>query len=193
MLSKWRHELASISVRHEGKRSIKKSLQIINIKETDGYTQSSAELFLHLYGMHYRFLMVNFKTEHKSLKCDTFISMTLPCHWERSGICANSCITNVLVMGVKLLNPRNISYSKCRIIYKQKLSFEFREFLVISWNSVANFRFWPFTFFFFQEKLFAKVYVNFFCPRNINRNDKFKIGISLPHRDYPHKIEINLL
>ena len=33
-LSKWRHDLGYISVRCEAKRSIKKSLQIISIKET---------------------------------------------------------------------------------------------------------------------------------------------------------------
>ena len=34
LLSNWRHELADKSVRHEAKRSIKNSLQIISIKET---------------------------------------------------------------------------------------------------------------------------------------------------------------
>ena len=136
----------------------KRRTDILNhpLSTKEEVARAGIELFLHLYGMHYRFLMVNFKTEHESLKCDTFISMTLPCHWERSDICANSCITNVLVMGVKLLNPRNISYSKCRIIYKQKLSFEFREFLVISWNSVANCSFLAFYVFFLSRKVIRK-------------------------------------
>ena len=34
LLSKLRHEMADISVRHEAKRSIKKSLHIISINET---------------------------------------------------------------------------------------------------------------------------------------------------------------
>ena len=34
LLSKWRHELADMSIRHEAKRSIKKSLQTISIKKT---------------------------------------------------------------------------------------------------------------------------------------------------------------
>ena len=34
LLSKWRYELPDILVRHEAKRSIKKNLQIISIKET---------------------------------------------------------------------------------------------------------------------------------------------------------------
>ena len=34
LFSKWKHELAHISVRHEAKRSTKKSLQVISINET---------------------------------------------------------------------------------------------------------------------------------------------------------------
>ena len=133
------------------------------------------------------FLLLILKLNTKVWNAITFISMTLPCHWERSDICTNSCITNVPVIGVKLLNPRNISYSKWRIFCKQTLLCEFREFLVISWNSVANCSFLVFyVFSFFQEKLFAKVYVNSFCPKINNRNDTFKIGLSLPHTDYPH-------
>ena len=70
-----------------------------------------------------------------------------------------------------MLNQKNTSYFKCKIFCKQKLLFEFREFLVISRKSVANCSFLAFSVF-FQVKLFAKVYVNFFCSRNNNRNDK---------------------
>ena len=61
--------------------------------------------------------------------------------------CANSCIINVLDMRVLMLYQRNISYFKCRIFWKQKLLCEFREFLVISRKSVANFLFWAFSVF----------------------------------------------
>lgn len=46
------------------------------------------ELFLHLYGKHYRFpIIANFKIEHEGLKCHNLIlqkkSMRLPCYWTR--------------------------------------------------------------------------------------------------------------
>ena len=66
--------------------------------------------------------------------------------------CANSCIINVLDMRVMMLYQRNISYFKCRIFWKQNLLCEFREFLVISRKSVANFLFWAcFCCFFFNN------------------------------------------
>ena len=79
--------------------------------------RAGIKLFLHLYGKHYTFfIIVNFKIEHE----------------------ANYCIINVLVMGVMLINQRNISCLKCRIFCKQNLLCEFRAFLVISRKSVAN-------------------------------------------------------
>ena len=103
---------------------------------------------------------------------------------EKIDNCANSCIISVLIVGVMLLNQRVISYFKCRIFYKQKLLCEFRECVVITLKSFANCLL--LAVFFFQKKLFAKAYVNFLCSINNNRMDKFKIVISLPHRDYPY-------
>ena len=72
-----------------------------------------------------------------------------------------------------MLNQRNISYFKNLL---QKLLCKYRKFLVISRKPpVANYSFLVFSVFcfvFFQEKLFRKVYVNFFCSRNNNQNDK---------------------
>ena len=47
---------------------------------TQEVARAGIELFLHLYDMHYRFLIVNFKIEHESLKCDNFYfyDITLP-------------------------------------------------------------------------------------------------------------------
>ena len=83
--------------------------------------------------------------------------------------CANSCIINVLVMGIMVLSQRNISYFKCRIFCKQKRLSEFREFLVISRRSVTNCFFSAFSIFF--KKSYSRKFIeNLFCSPN--RNDK---------------------
>ena len=87
---------------------------------------------------------------------------------EKIDNCANSCIINVLVMGIMVLSQRNISYFKCRIFCKQKRLCEFREFLVIS-RSVTIF-FSAFSIFF--KKSYSRKFIeNLFCSPN-NRTDK---------------------
>lgn len=65
-----------------------------------------------------------------------------------------------------LLNQRNICNFECRIFWKQKLLCEFCKFLVILQKSVVKGSLLAFSMF-FLENLLAKIYVNFFCSRNI--------------------------
>ena len=91
---------------------------------------------------------------------------------EKINNCVNSCIINVLVMGVMMLNQRNISYFK-NLLQTETFVWIFQIFGNFTKAPCSKlFFFSVFWFFLFQKKLFPKVYVNFFCSRNNNQNDK---------------------